>query len=186
MKRLLTVVVLMISLTGCLGQDEDLKQMMEFRAKLLAGQGCSFDAVITADYQETLYTFQLACRADAEGNLSFVVISPETIAGITGRMDGEGGKLIFDDQALAFEPLADGQLSPVSAPWLMIKILRGGYVTSCTQEEGRLRVAINDGYDSGDLKSDVWFDDACEPRFVEYVWKDRRILSREVSNFKIL
>lgn len=186
MKRLLTVVLLALLLTGCFGDNQELDQMMTFRAKLLAGMGCSFDTVITADYQDVLYTFRVSCRCDEQGKLSFTVIEPESISGITGNVDADGGKLTFDDQALAFEPLADGQLSPVSSPWLLVKTLRGGYVSSCTSEDDRLRVAIDDSYEEDALRLDIWFDAENMPEYAELLWADRRILSLEVSNFEIL
>ena len=160
--------------------------MMAFRAKLLAGMGCSFDAMITADYQDLLYTFKVSCRCDEQGQLSFTVVEPESISGITGNVDAEGGELTFDDQALAFELLADGQLSPVSSPWLLVKTMRGGYVSSCTMEEDRLRVAIDDSYEEDALRLDVWFGAGDRPEYAEILWDDRKILSLEVSNFEIL
>ena len=70
------------------------------------------------------------CKADSSGNLTFTVVKPETISGITGTLSGDGGNLTFDDTALHFELMAENQLSPVSAPWILIKTLRNGYITS--------------------------------------------------------
>jgi len=36
-----------------------------------------------------------------------------TISGITGSLSQNGGKLTFDDKALAFDVMADGLVSPV-------------------------------------------------------------------------
>ena len=186
MKRLIALVSLTFVLTGCLGVDEELEQIMTFRASLLSGMGCSFDAIITADYRETIYTFGLSCRGDELGNLSFVVTEPESISGISGRIDADGGEMTFDHQALAFECLTDEQLSPISAPWLMLKVLRGGYITSCTEEDGKLRVSLNDSFEADALKADVWLDDGDRPVYAEFLWKERKILSLEVKNFEIL
>ena len=186
MRRMVALVSLLFLLTGCLGVEEELDQVMAFRASLLSGMGCAFDAVITADYQETVHTFRLSCRGDDLGNISFAVIEPEGIAGITGRIDGDGGEMTFDSRALAFECLTDDQLSPVSAPWLMVKLLRGGYLTSCTEEDEKLRVSINDSYEENVLKADIWLgEDGC-PVYAEFLWRERRILSLEVINFEIL
>lgn len=160
--------------------------MMTFRAKLLAGMGCSFDCVITADYQDQLYTFNLTCRSDENGTVTFTVTQPESIAGISGTIGAEGGELTFDDQALAFETLADGQLTPVSAPWLLVKTLRGGYVRACTTEDEQLRISINDSYEEDALEAQVWFSSDDVPEYGEFLWQNRRILSLEVINFEIL
>lgn len=187
MKRIAIILLTLLSLlTGCSGHNEELEQVMGIRAKLLAGVGCSFETVITADYQDAVYTFRLKCRADEYGAMSFAVMEPDTIAGITGRMDAKSGEIIFDDRALAFDRLADGQLTPVSAPWLFVKILRSGYVTACTKEDGLLRATINDSYEEDTLKGDIWFADGEVPQNVELCWKNRKILSMEIKNFEIL
>ena len=103
---------------------------MDFRAKLLA-QAVSFDAEITADYGDKTYTFAMHCESDTKGDMTFTVTAPESIAGISGTISASGGKLTFSDTALAFDLMADDQLSPVSAPWILMKTLRSGYLTSC-------------------------------------------------------
>ena len=174
-------------LTGCSGENVELERMMTFRASLLSGMGCSFQAVITADYQEELYQFTLDCRCDERGTLQFTVVEPESISGISGEISGEGGKLTFDnEEALAFETLADGQVTPVTAPWLLVKTLRGGYVTSCGMEEDLLQVSIDDSYQEDALRLDIWFTADDFPKHAEILWADRRILSLEVTNFEIL
>ena len=174
-------------LTGCGGQNQELERMMAFRASLLAGMGCSFQAVITADYGEELYTFTLDCRSDQEGGVTFTVTEPESISGITGHISASGGKLTFDDdQALAFELLADGQLTPVSVPWLLVKTLRGGYVTACGREGDTMRASIDDSYREDALRLDIWFSGNDRPQAAQVLWADRRILSLEVKDFEIL
>lgn len=186
MKKIVSVLLLCFLLTGCAGENQELERVMAFRADLLAGMGCSFDAVITADYQDALYAFNVTCRSDENGGVTFTVTEPETISGISGRITAEGGKLTFDDEVLAFELLADGQVTPVSAPWLLVKTLRGGYVTSCGTEEELLRASIDDSYQEDALRLDIWFDRDNKPQYAEILWADRRILSLEVKNFEIL
>lgn len=159
---------------------------MSFRASLLSGMGCSFQTVITADYQGELYQFTLDCRCDEQGTLRFTVMEPETISGISGVISGDGGKLTFDNEhALAFGNLVDDQLPPVTAPWLLVKTLRGGYVTSCGTEDGMMRASIDDSYEDDALRLDVWFLEDI-PKRAEILWDNRRILSLEVTNFEIL
>lgn len=187
MKKVLTLLLTAILLTGCKGENGELSRVMNFRASMLSGMGCSFQAVITADYQEELYQFTLDCRGDEQGTLHFTVVEPESISGISGMISAEGGKLTFDnEETLAFETLADGQVTPVTAPWLLIKTLRGGYVTSCGSEGDMMRASIDDSYQDGALRLDIWFDGEDLPRHAEILWANRRILSLEVTNFEIL
>lgn len=187
MKKLLSLLVAAVLLTGCQTDHAELDRMMSFRAKLLSGMGCTFSAKITADYQEEVYSFALECHCDEQGTLRFTVAEPESISGISGVISGESGNLTFDhDSALAFDTLADGQITPVTAPWLLMKTLRGGYVTACGIEDRLMRVSIDDSYREGALRLDVWFNEANIPTYAEILWANRRILSLEVNNFEIL
>lgn len=182
MKRTVSIILMCLLLSGCSTGNEELEQVMAFRAGLLAAMGCSFDAVVTADYQDAVYTFGMSCRSDELGGVTFTVTEPESISGIEGRITAEGGKLTFDEEALAFELMADDQLTPVSTPWLLVKTLRGGYVTACGKDGDRIRASIDDSYDDDALRLDVWFR-AGKPEFAEVLYDGRRILSLEVKNF---
>lgn len=185
MKRLAVALLCVVLLTGCGKQKASLDQAMELRAKLMASQGCAFDAVITADYGNQTQTFSVACEADYQGNMTFTVKAPETLKGISGKVSGEGGELTFDDQVLAFGLLAEGQVTPVSAPWLLVRTLLGGNVKSCTQEDGMLRISVDDGYQADALHMEIWLE-ADAPKFAEVVWQNRRIITLEIENFRIL
>ncbi len=182
MKKLICGLWVLLLLTGCGNQEAQLERAMKLRADLIAS-AVTFDAEITADYGDKNYTFSMACKAETDGKLTFSVTEPETIAGITGTVGSEGGKLTFDKTALAFELMADGQLSPVSAPWVLMKTLRSGYLTSCTQEEDGLRVAIDDSYQDDALHLDIWLDDKDLPKTAEIYWQGRRLLTVQIKSF---
>lgn len=182
MKRIIPVLIICLLLAGCSGQRAELDRAMALRAKMLS-QPIAFDAVITADYGDKTYTFRAACQVDARGDLSFTVREPETIAGITGKVSEAGGKLTFDDKALSFPLLADEQISPVAAPWVLIRTLRSGYLTSCAVEGGALRLAVDDSYEDDALHLDIWLDGNDLPCRSEILWQGRRILSVSVENF---
>lgn len=168
-----------------MGRNDELDTAMQLRAKLLAS-GCSFGTEVTADYGDKVYSFSMECRTDADGNLNFTVIEPESIAGVTGEVSEEGGKLTFDDTALAFDTMADGLISPVSAPWVLIYTLRGGYLTSCGSDGDMIRVSIDDRYEEDALHVDIWLDSSGSPQRAEILWKERRILSLDIENFTFL
>ncbi len=185
MRRIIGMFLVLCVLWGC-AAAEPVDRGLLFRQKLLEGQGCRFQAVVTADYGETLQTFQLDCEADQQGNLTFSVVLPEVISGITGTVSEEGGALNFDDQVLAFSPLADGQIAPVTAPWILVHTLRGGYLRSSAQGERGLRLTIDDSYREDALQVDIWLDDVDRPIAAEILWDGRRILSMTVEKFELL
>ena len=176
---------LMFLLTGCTGKRGELDRAMGLRAKLLGCLGCSFDVTITADYGDELYTFGMSCTGDNDGNIQFTVTAPETIAGITGSITGAGGQLTFDDVALDFELLADGQVTPVSGPWILMKTLLSGYLTACAEEEELLHLNIDDSYEDDALHLDIWLDRNDLPVQAEINYDGRRIVTMEVANFVI-
>ena len=151
----------------------------------LQGAACTFECTVTADYGEKIHVFSMRCAADLSGDMTFEVVSPESISGITGVVSNDKGKLTFDDKALAFELLADGQFSPVSAPWILIRTLRGGYLTSCTETHYGMLLCIDDSYDSDPLRLDVRMDKDGNPISAEILWQGRRILSMEIENFQL-
>lgn len=186
MKRMAVVLCVLLLLTGCSGTEESLDRAMALRAKLLAASDCSFDAVITADYGDITYTFSMSCSVDQQGNLRFSVVNPQTISGISGVVAATGGKLTFDDKILTFGLMADGLVTPVSAPWILMKTLRSGYLTSCGREGEYLRLSIDDSYADDALHLDIWLGEGDLPIRGEILWQGRRLLSVQVENFTIL
>ena len=186
MKKWLSLLLIAALFSGCSADHGELERVMTLRAKLLGTSECTYDAVVTADYGDEIHTFRMECTASGNGDVAFTVTEPESIAGITGTLTGSGGKLTFDEQALAFDMLADGQLSPISAPWVFLKTLRGGYVTSCGAEGDGIRVSIDDSYEEDALHVDIWLDALDTPTRGEIIYDDRRILTINIENFRIL
>ena len=186
MKKLGLCLLLVVMLSGCSGEPEEISRGMELRTKLLDASEFSFDTEVTADYGDKLHAFSMNCRADEKGNVAFVVTAPETIAGISGTVTDAGGTLTFDDTALYFELLADGQLSPVSAPWILVRTLRSGYLTSACMDETDLLLTMDDSYEDDAMTLDIWLDDRDLPARAELLYGGRRILSLSVTNAVLL
>lgn len=185
MKRLLAVVLLLLTFNGCSVMESEMDRAIELRNRL-SNSGCTFDVTITADYTQKVYTFSMKCDVDSSGNMAFQVTSPDTISGITGSISDVSAKLTFDDQALLFETIADGQITPVSAPWLLIRTLRSGYVKACGKSDDGIYIQIDDSYEQNALHMDIWTDEDNSPTKAEIQWQGRRILSMAVENFTIL
>ena len=181
MALLLTFVIL----TGCTGKRNEMDRCMTLRADLLACELCSFDAKVTADYGDSVQEFELQCQGKSDGTLGFQVLQPESIAGITGKFASGKGELTFDDVALSFPLLADGQVTPVSAPWILLKTLLGGYLTSCNLEGDLLRLTINDSYEEDALQLDIWLNEENRPVQAEIIYDNRRIITMQVESFEI-
>lgn len=186
MKKVLPLILAAVLLTGCSQTPKEVERALSLRAKLLQASSCTFDAEITADYGEVLHVFRMNCTVDPQGGVSFRVIAPESIAGITGTLSKQGGALTFDDTALYFDLLADGQLSPVCAPWVLMKALRGGNIASAGIENGLLRVSVDDSYEEDALNLDVWLDASDIPQRADICFAGRRILSLKLENVQLL
>ena len=185
MKKLLCFLIIAVMLCGCSGGSDLTDRAMALRGKLQAASGCVFDATVTADYGDKTYTFAMGCRVDADGNLSFTVKEPENIAGISGVIDNSGGKLTFDDHMLAFPMLADGQVTPISGPWILMKTLLGGYLTAVSEEDDLLHLTIHDSYEEDALQMEIWLDGENAPVCAEIFYDGRRIVTMTIENFQM-
>lgn len=186
MKRAGVLVLVMFLLTGCGGKNTEMERGLALRTKILQAQSCSFDVDIVADYGNKLHSFSVSCKGDNQGDLSFTVMKPDTISGITGTVTESGGKLTFDDVALQFDTMADDQISPVTAPWIFLKTLRSGCITSVGMEDSLLRLSIDDSYEDDALHLDIWLDENDIPSRAEILYDGKRILSMDVKNFQTL
>ncbi len=186
MRKVIIILLTLLMLLGCSSGSTEESRAMQLRSRLMGSSGCSFDATVTADYGEKTYTFAMGCQFDAHGNLSFVIQEPQTIEGIAGTVDASGGKLTFDGSALAFPLLADGQASPISAPWLLYKALVGGYLKFYTTEKALLHLTIDDSYRDDAMQLDIWLSSDNLPLRGEILYENRRILTITIENFTIL
>ena len=186
MKKYVLLALCFFLFSGCSKTPKEMEIGMELRSKLLQAKTCSFDAEITADYGDRIHIFTMDCMADRNGNIIFTVTKPESISGIQGTLGGEGGKLTFDDTALQFDLLAEDQLSPVSAPWIFIRTLRSGYITSVCREDGKIRLSIDESFHEDPLHLDIWLNSDHIPDHADILFEGRRILSVNVRNFVIL
>ena len=186
MKRFIMSILLIVFLSGCHAKNNEMERVLDMRRELNSGVECTYDALITADYGDKLYLFTLKCQVNNMGNLSFVVEEPKSIAGVSGNVNAETGTLTFDDKILTFSLLADGQVTPVSAPWIMMETLRGGYIKSCGKDDALFRVVFDDSYEEEPIQVDIWFDENNHPVNADFLWQGHRIITMEIKNFRYL
>lgn len=182
MKRIFALALLLISLSGCSAKSTSMDKLYEFREQLLHSNEVTFESEITADYGQDLYTFQADCAVDESGTLSFEVIKPDTISGVQGNISTEDSYFAIDDQVLVFKPIADERLSPVSAPWVFITALKGGYITSCGKTDTGYLAVIRDTYEENPLILEVRFIEDL-PVSAEVFWNQARIITMKITNF---
>ena len=109
LRKKLTALLLALPalLCACAGKPakQDLAQpALDFRQALLEN-GCSFEAEITADFEDYVYSFTLSCEEDSDDSMQMRILAPDTLAGITAQIEGERAKLVFGDTEAAFGTL---------------------------------------------------------------------------------
>ena len=159
-----------------------MNRCLQFRERLLV-TGCAFRCKVTADFGDNIYSFVLDCSSDPHGSLSFKVVEPDEISGISGTIRAGKGKLEYEDAVLAFPLLADGEISPVSAPWVLINTLRSGYMVSYGKDGEGILLNLRDSFDEDPLELDVWFDQNGSPVQADILWQGRRAVSIVVEDF---
>lgn len=180
------VMLLALLLGGCsAGGELPMQKALTFRAALQGAGGCGFLGEVTADFGESVYTFTLACDTDEAGTLQFTVTAPESISGITGEISGSTGKLTFDGTVLAFDSMAGGQVSPVTAAYTAAQSWRTGYIRSCGREQGRLTMAVETSFENDPLIVETWLDEEKGvPFFSEICYNGKRLLSVSITDFQ--
>lgn len=185
MKTWVISLLLMIILTGCDASPE-VERGMALRSSLLQSRSSQMTVRITADYEEKRNHFAMDCVYDQQGNMTFSVLEPDTICGISGKVETGKGTLTFDDAVLFFELMSEEKISPICAPWILMKTLRSGYLKSACEEDGLYRLTIDNSYEDDSLTLDIWLNDSNQPVYSEILAEGRRILSMEIANFVIM
>ena len=184
-KLISVLLVCSVFVAGCSGTTK-LDPGLQLRARLLSATGYSFSTQVNADFGENVYSFEMDCQVDSQGAVAFCVTAPESISGITGNLNGQGGELTFDGTALAFDLLADGRFSPVSAPWLLVHTLHEGFITSCADLLTGVMLTIDESFRDDALTLHIYLGADTLPSGAEVFCDGQRVLSMTVNNFVFL
>ena len=180
MKRVLPL--LLVFLMGCSGGDPDMEEALALRSRCLSATSICFEAKIGADYIDSIEYFTLDCAFDGTGRMTFTVEEPGDIEGLAGSVTGTEGAVEFEDTVLAFPLMADERLSPLSAPWVLVKAIREGAILSAVREGELLHLTIDDSYADDALTVDLWLEDGAV-REAEIAWEGRRCVTMTVDDF---
>ena len=155
---------------------------LEFRSRCLASVQVTFRADVRADYITTVEEFSLACETDREGTMAFQVLEPEEIAGIRGTVREDAGTVEFEKTVLSFPLMAQGRLSPLSGPWVVLKAIRSGCIIAAGQEGELTRITIDDSYADNALTVDLWLEEG-QLAQAEVAWEGLRCLVMTFDDF---
>ncbi len=169
-------------LTGCKGEESLLSQGIAFRGELLSAGGCRFRGEITADYGQEIRTFTLDCVADQEGNVTFCVLAPDTIADITGYIEGDEGMVTYDGLQLAFPLLVYDRISPVSAPGLIVQCWLKEFILSAGMSQDIYRATYEKKIQENVLLIDTYFEKDI-PISAELCYNGSRIIEMKITEF---
>ena len=171
-------------LCACAGKQADpAQQALDFRQALLEN-GCSFEAEITADFEDYVCSFTLLCEDSPDGGMQMRILAPETLAGISARVEGEQAKLVFDDTEAAFGTLSEPGISPMAAPARLAQAWRSGYIRFSGAEDGTLHVTYLCGYGEDEIRVDTWFSDSA-PMRAELSCDGHTTVQIDVTDFKL-
>lgn len=139
MRRSLLICVLMMTLSlsacgGGGGGSEAEELALTIRGEYLAMTSCAAQAVVTADYGQRVYRYELSAAVNGEEAL-FTLTAPETVAGLTARIEEDEGWLEYDGAILETGELAPGGLTPMGAIPALLETARSGYLDTCVLEE---------------------------------------------------
>ena len=179
MKRFLPL--LLVFCLGCSARDPAMEEALALRSRCLSGN-VSFEAEIRADYITNIESFTLDCTFDENGEMTFRVSEPDDIEGIRGTVAGTEGTVVFDEVVLGYPLLAEGRLSPLAAPWVLVKALREGCIVAAGREGENLHLTIDDSYADNALTLDIWLEEG-KVEEAEIAWEGRRCVTMTVEDF---
>ena len=153
---------------------------LTFRTALLQSGG------ITADYGESAASFTLDCVFSPETGASVTVTEPESIAGIQAQVKDTAASVSYDGMQLGLGSLANGNLAPLAAPYVLGQCWAGEYIDSTGTEDGLLRTTYRMGYEEKELVVDTWFSqEPLAPVRAELSFEGRMVLRADISAFSM-
>ena len=180
MKRILPL--FLVFLLGCSGPDPAMEAALDLRSRCLASPAIRFRAEIRADYITGFEEFTLDCETSSDGAVAFRVVHPEEIADISGTVRQDEGTVEFDGAVLAYPLMAQGRLSPLGGPWVVMKAIRSGCIIAAGQEGELTRITIDDSYADNALTVDVWMEEG-QVIQAEVAWEGLRCLVMTFDDF---
>lgn len=170
-------------LTGCRASGGAMQQALQLRTELLQAGGCRYAADVSVNYDDVRFDFSLDCVCGADGAARMTIRAPQTLAGIAAELEGSSARVKFEDTAVAFGLMADGNLAPMQLPQLFVQALCADYISSAGQEGDAVRVTYLHGYDDDELTVDVWLSGALLPEYAEVSYQGQMLAAMTITDF---
>ena len=190
MRKLLLCVPMIILLTGCGpaqgNQGEELA--LSVRGEYLEMTQWRARVTLTADYGQRVYQYELEASSGPEETV-LTLTAPETVAGISARLEEGESTLEYEDLCLGAGTLSSQQVSPMAALPRLMSALRDGWLLEEGQEEWNgvpcLRLTVDQsGPGDGKILSTLWLDTAGGmPLRGEIAVEGEIILTAEFTSF---
>ena len=134
-RRILSALMISLCLlSGCgAGSEMTWEDFDAFRQTLETARSLHFTAEVTADEPEGVFCCTLDCQEE-DGNMTLEVLSPELCRGISARVEGEKGTLVYDGLQLYVGEMSG--VSPLMAVCLMTRAMRQSGVRNLYTESG--------------------------------------------------
>lgn len=182
-RKVFAIFLVLLSLSGCAKEDKYEQKALNFRTEMMEQQSCDFTADINASFSNKEYEFTVQVQYAPEETI-VTVISPEAIAGISASVSNSGAELCYDGAELMLGQLADGQVSPMSVPWLLAQCWLGEYISAYGADGELSRITYLKGYADEELTVDTWFDDNDVPVYAEVTYGSDRYISVKIRDFQ--
>ncbi len=186
MRRMLAVLpMLLCLLCACGGKENTVQAPMDFRADLLAAGGCSFHLAAVEDLDELVWEFALDCGCGTDGTAALTVAAPESVAGITARMEGGTGKLVFDGTVAVFGLAEDARLAPLAVPATLVQAWTEGYIASSGTDGAEMLAVFELGWGEDCMKVYTWFGPGGVPTRAELSLGGEVLCKTEITGFRM-
>lgn len=129
----------LVLLTGCSGGERGTRTSADelallIRTEYLAMTACSATIDVTADYGQRVYEYTISMSWKKDGDTLLTVIAPETIAGVTARLQNGTGYLEFEGASLETGAIFTDGLSPIEAAPAILNYILSGFIAECDFE----------------------------------------------------
>lgn len=160
-----------------------MQQALQLRTELLQAGGCRYAADVSVNYDDVRFDFSLDCVCGADGAARMTIRAPQTLAGIAAELSASSARVEFEDTAVAFGLMADGNLAPMQLPQLFVQALCADYISSAGREGDAVRVTYLHGYDDDELTVDVWLSGALLPEYAEVSYQGQMLAAMTITDF---
>lgn len=162
-----------------------MQNAMALRTALLE-RGCSFTAEISAHLDDGTAEFTLDCTCAPDGTASLCVTDPDSVAGITATVQPGARTASFNDVALDFGLLADGQLAPLAIPQLLYSCWTQEYLREAGKDGERISAVYLSGWGDRELTVEQWLEADGTPVHADLWFGTRNAAEVQIRDFAFL